>query len=73
VVYGYLAWSVLIEFLGAVVHASHWLMDTSIFFHMVPAPAASPDWGSAAVITALGIAGAVTGGILFNRRDVTSS
>ena len=44
VVYGYLAWSFLIEFVGAVVHASHWLFDTSVFFHMVPAPAASPDW-----------------------------
>jgi ABC-2 type transport system permease protein len=41
VVYGYLAWSFLIEFLGAVVHASHWLLDTSVFFHMAPAPATS--------------------------------
>ena len=39
VVYGYLAWSFLIEFAGGVVHTSHWLLDTSVFFHMVPAPA----------------------------------
>ena len=70
VVYGYLAWSFLIEFLGAVVHASHWLLDTSVFFHMVPAPATSPDWASAAVIAGLGVAGAVVGGILLNRRDL---
>jgi ABC-2 type transport system permease protein len=73
VVYGYLAWSFLVEFLGAVVHASHWLMDTSIFFHMVPAPAASPDWGSAAVIAGLGLTGAVVGGVLFTHRDVAGA
>ena len=69
VVYGYLAWSFLIEFIGAVVHTSHWLLDTSVFFHMVPAPATSPDWASAAMITGLGVLGAAIGGVLFNRRD----
>jgi ABC-2 type transport system permease protein len=70
VVYGYLAWSFLVEFIGAVVHASHWLLDTSVFFHMVPAPAASPNWASAAVLAGLGVAGAVTGGAFLSRRDV---
>ena len=69
IVYGYLAWSFLIEFAGGVVHTSHWLMDTSVFFHMVPAPATTPDWSSMAVITGLGILGAVLGGILLCRRD----
>ena len=69
VVYGYLAWSFLIEFAGGVVHTSHWLLDTSVFFHMVPAPAASPDWPGMAAITGLGIGGAVLGGILLCRRD----
>ena len=69
VVYGYLAWSFLVEFAGGVVHTSHWLLDTSVFFHLVPAPAASPDWSSMAVITGLGILGAVLGGILLCRRD----
>jgi ABC-2 type transport system permease protein len=73
VVYGYLAWSFLIEFLGAVVHASHWLLDTSVFFHMVPAPATSPDWTSAAVIAGLGVAGAVIGAVFFNRRDMLAA
>jgi ABC-2 type transport system permease protein len=73
VVYGYLAWSFLIEFLGAVVHASHWLLDTSVFFHMVPAPATSPDWTSAAVIAGLGVAGAVIGAVFLNRRDVLAA
>jgi ABC-2 type transport system permease protein len=69
VVYGYLAWSFLIEFAGGVINTSHWLMDTSVFFHMVPAPATTPDWSSMAVITGLGILGAVLGGILLCRRD----
>jgi ABC-2 type transport system permease protein len=69
IVYGYLAWSFLIEFAGGVVHTSHWLLDTSVFFHMVPAHAASPDWPGMAVITGLGILGAVLGGILLARRD----
>jgi ABC-2 type transport system permease protein len=69
VVYGYLAWSFLVEFAGGVVHTSHWLLDTSVFFHMVPAPATSPDWPGMAVITGLGILGAVLGGILLCRRD----
>jgi ABC-2 type transport system permease protein len=68
-VYGYLAWSFLVEFAGGVVHTSHWLMDTSVFFHMVPAPATSPDWSSAAIITGLGTLGAVIGGLLLCRRD----
>jgi ABC-2 type transport system permease protein len=72
VVYGYLTWSFLIELTGAVVHASHWLMDTSVFFHMMPAPAAGPDWASAAVIAGLGISLAVIGAFAFRRRDVTA-
>ena len=70
VVYGYLAWSFLIEFVGAVIRASHWLMDTSVFFHMVPATATNPNWASAGVIGGLGVAGAIVGGIFLNRRDV---
>jgi ABC-2 type transport system permease protein len=69
VVYAYLAWSFLVEFAGGAVSISHWLLDTSVFFHMVPAPAASPDWSSMAVLTGLGILGAVLGGILLCRRD----
>jgi ABC-2 type transport system permease protein len=52
-----------------VVHTSHWLLDTSIFFHMVPAPAASPHRPGMAVITGVGILGAVLDGILPCRRD----
>jgi ABC-2 type transport system permease protein len=36
---------------------------------LAPAPATTPDWPSIAVITGLGILGAVLGGILLCRRD----
>jgi ABC-2 type transport system permease protein len=70
VVYGYLAWSFLVELLGSIVHASHWLMDTSVFFHMAPAPASDPDWASAGVVTGIAFACAVAGCAAFNRRDL---
>jgi ABC-2 type transport system permease protein len=73
VVYGYLAWSFIVEFAGGVVHTSHWILDTSVFFHMVPAPAAAPDWSSAAVITGLGVLGAVLGGLLLHHRDLKNA
>lgn len=73
VVYGYLVWSFLMEFIGGVIHANHWLLDTSVFFHMVPSPATSPDWASAAVMSGLGVAGALIGGLLLERRDLMSA
>jgi ABC-2 type transport system permease protein len=72
-VYGYLAWSFLVELVGGVVHANHWLLDTSMFFHMVPAPAANPDWLSAAVIAGLGVVGVILGGICLQRRDLKNA
>ena len=73
VVYGYLAWAFLVEFAGGLIHTSHWLLDTSVFFHMVPAPATNPDWSSAAVMAGLGALGAVLGGLLLHRRDLRSA
>jgi ABC-2 type transport system permease protein len=72
-VYGYLAWAILLEFIGGPLKASHWLMDTSVLFHMLPAPAVDPDWIGAAVLTALGAGLAVLGAVLFDRRDTTGS
>jgi ABC-2 type transport system permease protein len=52
---------------------SHRLLDTSVFFHMAPTPAANPDWTSAAVLAGLGIAGTVLGGLSFQRRDLQNA
>jgi ABC-2 type transport system permease protein len=70
-VYGYLAWSFLIELLGSIVNASHW--DTSVFFHMVPAPASSPNWASAGVVIGVAVACAVAGCVAFAHRDLTGN
>ena len=73
VVYGYLAWAVLLEFIGGIGRPDHWLMDTSVFFHLVPAPARAPDWVSFAVIAGLALLGTAAGGALFNRRDLAGT
>jgi ABC-2 type transport system permease protein len=73
VTYGLIAWSFLVEFVGSVINMSHWVLDTSILYHLAPAPAAPPRWGSAAVMVALGAAGALGGAALFRRRDLISA
>ena len=70
VAYGYLAWSFLIEFLGAVVHANHWLMDTSMFFHLAPAPATAPNWAEGAIMVGVALLLASAAVLLFAHRDV---
>lgn len=70
VVYGYLSWAFLIEFVGATMHVNHWIQDTSVFFHMVPAPASSPNWTSAAVITVIAVIATAVGATAFDRRDL---
>ncbi|MEA2502069.1 MAG: polyether ionophore transport system permease protein, partial [Actinomycetota bacterium] len=73
VTYGLIAWSFLIEFVGSVINTSHWVLDTSILYHLAPAPAAPPRWGTAAAMVALGAAGALGGAALFRRRDLISA
>lgn len=73
VVYAYLTWAFLVEFSGGAVRLHHWLLDTSVFFHVSPAPAGPPDWSSAAVVSGLGLAGAALGGFLFRRRDLRAA
>ncbi len=69
--YGLVAWSFLVEFLGGVVRANHWLLDTSVLFHVAPSPAVGPQVESAAVLCLAGVAAAVVGGVCFRRRDLT--
>jgi ABC-2 type transport system permease protein len=64
------AWSFLIEIVGASIGLSHWLLDTSIFHHIARAPAAPVQWDMAAILTAIGIAAAIVGAIAFSRRDL---
>jgi ABC-2 type transport system permease protein len=68
--YGLLAWSFLVELLGGFFNSNRWLLDTSVFHHMAAVPVVPPDWFSAAVVVAVGAAGAVLGGVAFRHRDL---
>jgi ABC-2 type transport system permease protein len=68
--YALVAWSFLLEIVGASLGLSHWLLDTSILHHIARAPAAPVQWDMAAILTAIGIAAAITGALAFTRRDL---
>jgi len=70
VVYSLIAWAFLIEMISSGINLNHWILDTSILTHMTLAPAVSPDWSSAAVITAIGVVAALLGILRFNNRDL---
>jgi ABC-2 type transport system permease protein len=70
VTYGLIVWSFLVEILAALVNSNHWLLDTSPFLHITPAPAAAPDWTAAAWLVSLGLIAAVAGLAAFLRRDL---
>jgi ABC-2 type transport system permease protein len=71
--YGIVAWSFLVEIIGAGVGASRWLLDTSLLHHIARAPATPVNWGSAAVLTAIGAAAAIAGAAAFTRRDLAGA
>lgn len=68
--YGIVAWSFLINLLGALIKGNDWLRDSSLFAHMALAPAAKTDWGSATVVVLLAIGAGVAGALAFQRRDI---
>jgi ABC-2 type transport system permease protein len=71
--YGIVAWSFLIELVGSVVKAGRLLLDTSVLYHVAPAPAADPHWASAAVLIGLGIVASIIGAAVFARRDLINA
>jgi len=73
VAYGLVAWSFLVELVGAFVNASHWLLDTSVLHHIKPVPAADPDWTAALVLVALGLVAGLLGGVVLERRDLSGA
>lgn len=70
VTYGLLAWSFLVEFVGGVVNANHWLLDTSVLHHMAAAPAVSPHWASSPILVGVGLVAALLGAAAFSHRDL---
>jgi ABC-2 type transport system permease protein len=73
VTYGVVAWSFLVEFLASVIRSNQLLIDTSIFSHIAPAPAANPNWAATAWLVGLGLAAAGAGVLGFDRRDLASA
>jgi putative exporter of polyketide antibiotics len=73
VVYGIAAWSFLVELIGGVINANHWLLDTSVFHQLAGAPAATPDWTSGGVLVGLGAVAAMLGIWAFQGRDLAPS
>ena len=70
VVYATLVWSLLVVIVGGFGAISHWVLDTSVFHHMASAPALPPDWEANGIMTAIGVAAALGGGLAFRRRDL---
>jgi ABC-2 type transport system permease protein len=68
--YGLVVWSFLVETIASIVKASHWLRDTSPLAHITPAPAAPPNWTSAAFLVLFGVLAGLAGIVAFSRRDV---
>ena len=69
-VYGLVAWSFVVEIIGAGLGASGWLLNLSVLHHIARAPAADVRWDSAAILTGLGILAAIVGAIALTRRDL---
>lgn len=73
IAYGVVAWSFLVEIIGANIGASRWLLDLSVLHHIARAPAAPVRWDSAAILVAVGLAAAAIGALAFARRDLKSA
>jgi ABC-2 type transport system permease protein len=70
VVYGLLGWSALIVIVGGIGATSHWVLDTSVFHQMSPAPAVHPRWEADGVMVAIGLVTTAAGMLAFARRDL---
>ena len=70
VTYALLVWFLLVEILGSVVTANHWILDLSGYHQMAAAPAVAVNWSANAVMIAIALGAAGVGVAVFDRRDV---
>ena len=73
VAYGLVAWSFVVEMLGATGTGGRLLLDLSIFHHVALVPAAAFRANGAAVLVGLGLAATAAGSALFQRRDLAGA
>lgn len=71
--YALVAWSFVIEIVGAGLGASRWLLDTSLLHHIARAPAVEVRWDAVVILTGLGLLTAALGAVGFVRRDLQSA
>lgn len=71
--YALVAWSFLVDLVGSLVNASHWILDLSIFHHLGPVPAVDPRWGTAAAFYVLAAVAAGAALVTFAHRDVAGA
>ena len=69
--YGFIAWSFLIVMLSSGLHLNHWILDSSVLFHISFAPAVSANWNSDGIIVSLSLVLVILGILRFNTRDIT--
>ena len=70
VTYSLLVWFFLVEILGGLASMSHWVLDTSAFHQMAPAPSVPVDWTANAMMVVIAVAALGLAVAAFNRRDL---
>jgi ABC-2 type transport system permease protein len=70
VAYALVAWSVLVELIGAFANFNHFILDTSIIHHVAAAPAMDPHWDATAVMLVIAVLAAIGGAVGLQRRDL---
>ena len=70
VAYALVAWSFLVEMIGALVNLNHLVLDTSIIHHVAAVPAADPHWDASLAMLAVGCTCIALGAVALQRRDL---
>jgi ABC-2 type transport system permease protein len=70
IVYGILAWSLLIEMVSSGIAINHWLLDTSVLHQVVFAPAANPRWQVNLMVCLVAVLLVAIGALRLQRRDI---
>ena len=73
ITFGLVTWSILLEVVASTIRINRWVIDTSVFHHVAPVPAANPNWVSAGALMLLGVAAAAGGAEALRRRDIVSA